>query len=66
MRYAKNVALKSQVFQSQLAYYEQGSNVDYLPIRELPRELPIEQDQELETPSYYVYKSPELGTEENI
>lgn len=57
MRYAKNVALKSQIFQNQLAFFEQGMNTDYVPIRDMPTEIHLDDTPELEAPSYYVCKS---------
>jgi hypothetical protein len=59
MKYAKNVALKSQIFQNQLAYYEHRIDEECFPM--LPPfniNKPPEQEPELEPPSgYYVFKN---------
>lgn len=64
MRYAKSVAIKSDLFQQQLAYYEQGYSTDYLPQREYSP--PMISPPELEAPNYYVCNAADPNSEENI
>lgn len=62
MAYARKVAVKSQVFQNQLAYFENpfGYQSNVIPVQDPPSLQPQEEAQpDLETPSMLVYKNPE-------
>jgi hypothetical protein len=69
MQYAKNVAIKSQIFQNQLAFFEYGTNPSDFPIENLPESKPTDDNElpELEEPSrYYCVLTPtEPDTNEN-
>jgi hypothetical protein len=66
MRYAKSVAVKSQVFRNQLAYYEGGGAIFAQPIQEMPTEIHLDEPAELDAPNYYVCNAQDPGSEENI
>ncbi len=68
MRYAHKVALKSDVYLYQLAFYEQGMKGNCLPMNESPMAIPLPHDlPELDAPANYNFcNTPSSESESEI